>query len=228
MGTFRRLLVLFCLLLSGVGVSYAVTPDQRLLLLGGKISIKSLPGLALWLDASDASTITIATGVSVWADKSGKGNNATQGTGAAQPTVQAAAQNGKNTIRFTGASTQTLTLTSAITVYPGGYTAYAVVRRGGPTGTNYIELLGYSGNSSYYGFEWLASGLAANVHSFYVATAAQAATGYHAVAIQIDGTGVGGKIIFDGSDITTTNASGGNNVLSIKPLSGNTVVSLCK
>jgi len=42
-------------------------------------------GAQVWLDASDASTITIDTGVSVWADKSGNGYDATQATPGYQP-----------------------------------------------------------------------------------------------------------------------------------------------
>ena len=44
-----------------------------------------LQGCVLWLDAADASTITIGTGVSQWDDKSPSANHATQGTGANQP-----------------------------------------------------------------------------------------------------------------------------------------------
>ena len=43
---------------------------------------------ALWLDAADISTITVATGVSEWRDKSGFGNNMTQATPANQPIYQ--------------------------------------------------------------------------------------------------------------------------------------------
>jgi hypothetical protein len=44
-----------------------------------------------WLDAADSSTITIATGVSIWADKSGNGVNATQATTTLQPSYSATA-----------------------------------------------------------------------------------------------------------------------------------------
>ena len=44
-----------------------------------------LPNLQLWLDATDSSTVTVATGVSQWDDKSGNGFNATQGTATEQP-----------------------------------------------------------------------------------------------------------------------------------------------
>jgi hypothetical protein len=49
----------------------------------------------MWFDASDSSTITITgSGVSKWADKSGRDNHATQSTDALRPTIAAAAQNG--------------------------------------------------------------------------------------------------------------------------------------
>jgi hypothetical protein len=46
---------------------------------------KALPGLLLWLDASDESTITTDTGVSEWRDKSGLGQFLTQSSGGNQP-----------------------------------------------------------------------------------------------------------------------------------------------
>jgi hypothetical protein len=62
---------------------------------------KSIPNLALWLDAADSSTITTSTGVSVWADKSGNSRNATQSTGGKQPNYSNQI-NGKNVVRFLG------------------------------------------------------------------------------------------------------------------------------
>lgn len=56
----------------------------------------------LWFDADDAATITIATGVSQWNDKSGNGRNVVQATGGNQPSVQANNQNGHDIIRFDG------------------------------------------------------------------------------------------------------------------------------
>ncbi len=57
----------------------------------------------LWLDASDASTITEAGGdISQWDDKSGNGNDAVQATGSAQPSYVAAGQNGLNVLRLDG------------------------------------------------------------------------------------------------------------------------------
>jgi hypothetical protein len=57
----------------------------------------------LWLDASDASTITESGGsVSEWRDKSGNVRHASQGTSANRPTVSAAAQNGLDALSFDG------------------------------------------------------------------------------------------------------------------------------
>ena len=59
---------------------------------------------ALWLDASDSSTITIDTGISLWADKSGNNRNAVQSTTARQPTVSSGGINGVDAIAFNGTS----------------------------------------------------------------------------------------------------------------------------
>jgi hypothetical protein len=58
---------------------------------------------ALWLDASDAGTITLnGANVSQWNDKSGNGKHATQATAAAQPDFSATGLNGKPSINFAG------------------------------------------------------------------------------------------------------------------------------
>jgi hypothetical protein len=55
-----------------------------------------------WYDASDADTITEATGVSQWDDKSGNTNHLTQGTGANQPATGTRNINGLNVLDFDG------------------------------------------------------------------------------------------------------------------------------
>ena len=56
---------------------------------------------ALWLDAADASTITLnGSTVSQWADKSGNGRNATQPTASSQPTSNTRTLNGLNVLDF--------------------------------------------------------------------------------------------------------------------------------
>jgi len=58
---------------------------------------------ALWLDADDASTITLnGSTVSQWNDKSGNGRNAVQATAANQPTYNSTFLNGKPALVFDG------------------------------------------------------------------------------------------------------------------------------
>jgi hypothetical protein len=69
----------------------------------GGFNPASISGLAIWLDASDSSTVTTATGVSEWRSKvSGSAIAATQPTANNQPAYQSAARNGKNSIYFDG------------------------------------------------------------------------------------------------------------------------------
>lgn len=60
--------------------------------------------LKLWLDVSDAATITkdVSDFVSQWDDKSGEGNDVSQATGSQQPLWVDAVQNGLPIIRFDG------------------------------------------------------------------------------------------------------------------------------
>jgi hypothetical protein len=63
-----------------------------------------IAGCQLWLDASDATTISIGTGVSQWNDKSGNARHAMQATGASQPAYITAGKNGLNIVRFDGSN----------------------------------------------------------------------------------------------------------------------------
>jgi hypothetical protein len=74
---------------------------------GGNSGVAFLPtdlsNLLLWLDASDASTITETLGaVSQWDDKSGNGNHVTQGTASLQPVSGSNTLNSLNVIDFDG------------------------------------------------------------------------------------------------------------------------------
>ena len=61
--------------------------------------------LSLWLDASDASTITLnGSTVSQWRDKSGNGRHVAQSNSTKQPTYTLAGQNGLNVITYDGAN----------------------------------------------------------------------------------------------------------------------------
>lgn len=70
--------------------------------------------LALWLDASDASTITLnGSAVSQWNDKSGNNRHATQATAANQPTYTLNGLNGKPVLTFDGVN-DFFTMTSPV------------------------------------------------------------------------------------------------------------------
>jgi hypothetical protein len=55
---------------------------------------------ALWLDAADASTVSVATGVSEWRDKSGNGRHFTQSVAASQPAYNQNGINGLGSISY--------------------------------------------------------------------------------------------------------------------------------
>jgi hypothetical protein len=64
---------------------------------------KSISGLAQWLDAADATTLTLVSGaVSSWADKSGNSRNVAQTTANNRPTTTTI--NGKTAVLFDGSN----------------------------------------------------------------------------------------------------------------------------
>lgn len=84
-----------------------------------------LPGLALWLDANDASTITLSgANVTEWRDKSGNGRNAVQGDNSKRPTSTLRTVNGRPVISAT--PVQTLTVDGG-SLFAGQVTLLAVI-----------------------------------------------------------------------------------------------------
>jgi len=63
----------------------------------------TIPGLMLWLRADLGVTLNSGN-VSAWADQSGQGNNATQGTGADQPPLVSSGIGGQASLSFNGSS----------------------------------------------------------------------------------------------------------------------------
>lgn len=109
---------------------------RRRLILSNSILPTSLAGLQLWLDADDDQTVKeTANSVSQWNDKSGNGNDVTQGTGSAQPTTNVSTLNSKNVIDFDG--NDTLVLPSALFTIPNGAnTIFVVCKRNTETGSS--------------------------------------------------------------------------------------------
>jgi hypothetical protein len=97
---------------------------------------------ALWLDAADSSTITIATGVSTWADKSGNVANATQASTTLQPSYSGTAFPGSLPgVLFDGAND--IMDISTIAMRNQTHGVYWVFSRSGAgTGDGYSPMIG--------------------------------------------------------------------------------------
>ena len=74
-----------------------------------------------WFDAMDATTITIATGVSAWASKGSLGSSLVQATAANQPAYGAAAFNGKPGLTFAAGLSRLINETDLPTWRNTGY-----------------------------------------------------------------------------------------------------------
>ena len=102
----------------------------------------NLSTLSVWLDAADLSTITIATGVSQWRDKSGNDAHATQGTAGFQPAYSSSSFFGLPGITFDGSNDSlNISTTRMQNTTHGVYWVFA--RRGaGSTGDAYKPSVG--------------------------------------------------------------------------------------
>lgn len=88
---------------------------------------RSISDLALWLDASNESTVTRSSGqVTAWQDKSGNGNDLTQGTSSNQPLFQENWFNGRPTVLFDGTD-DNLTLGSQLIATGDQWDAFVVL-----------------------------------------------------------------------------------------------------
>ncbi|MFN8994753.1 MAG: hypothetical protein ACK5X3_13970, partial [Pseudomonadota bacterium] len=105
-------------------------------LIQGRLWTPALERPAVWLDAADLSTITIATGVSQWRDKSGNGANATQATAANQPAYSNTGFFGLPGITFDGLSDQLEIFTTRMQNTTHGV-YWVFIRRGAGAGDTY-------------------------------------------------------------------------------------------
>lgn len=90
----------------------------------GGFDPRAISGLALWLDASDSTTVTLnGSNVSQWRDKSGNNRHAAQSTAANQPAWNTSPRNGRSTITWSNSSFMNGAMASAT-----AYTVFAVIR----------------------------------------------------------------------------------------------------
>jgi hypothetical protein len=129
-----------------------------------EFSPTEIPGLALWLDASDGATLfqnsdgtTPATAssdpVGYWADKSGNGINLVQPTSTARPTRVSSYVNGRAALTFDG--TDFLSVANSVAL--GNNTVIMVVRE--DASSNYAGLISYypaTGNDNGNADGWVA------------------------------------------------------------------------
>ncbi len=88
---------------------------------------QTLPGLLLWLDASDTSTIVDSGGaVSEWQDKSGNNHHAAQTTSGEHPITGSRTINSLNTLNFDGNDDMLELPAGLYTISSGNNTAYIV------------------------------------------------------------------------------------------------------
>lgn len=102
---------------------------QRIAFQAKQFDPRNISGLALWLDAGDASTITFNnSNVSQWRDKSGSGlsPNATQSVAISQPAFTTSAINGRPAIDFATARSLTFASSTASFNYLHNATGGAV------------------------------------------------------------------------------------------------------
>lgn len=96
---------------------------------GRFLDIAALSNCALWIDASDASTITQSSGsVSQINDKSGNGRHFTQATGTLQPRIDTVTQNGLAVLDFDGSNDRLMLGSSGLGRNVGGVTIYVVAK----------------------------------------------------------------------------------------------------
>lgn len=119
----------------GVGVGVRVPLAARV---GSGFSPASIPGLALWLDASQLTGLSDGDPVQTWPDLSGNGRDATQATLAMRPTYKVGIANGLPGLWWDGSDD--LLLTPDISShFPAAATAFIVYHdSGSATGVNLL------------------------------------------------------------------------------------------
>jgi hypothetical protein len=119
----------------GLNSSVAVGHPYRFGLppLTAEVTPRAISGCALWLDAADATTLTLSgSTVTAWADKSGNGRTATQTVSGNRPTYTAS----QGTVSFTASSSSFLNLPDG--TFPSGNGAYSILAVVTPVSGNHM------------------------------------------------------------------------------------------
>lgn len=155
--------------------------------------------LQLWLDAQDASTVTISGGlVTQWADKSGNGFNAVQADADRQPTYNAAALNGMPAIRFDGAVADLATndgmAITGLTGSPRPYTAFIVDQYWGGVSGRTLQGVGanwlvgkWNGENGHFAEGWVSGSPSSNPAAINVPVVGTAVGGFYGSSYAING-----------------------------------------
>lgn len=93
---------------------------------GGGFDPRRISGLQAWYDFSDASTLTIDTGITSVRDKSGNNFTASEAVGANQPLLVSNARNGRSAADFDGTNDKLTTASIAADLTQ--FTAFMVLR----------------------------------------------------------------------------------------------------
>jgi hypothetical protein len=109
----------------------------------------TIPNMRLWLDATRINQSN-NTAVATWADQSGNGYDATQGSTAARPTFIASGLNGLPVVRFDGTDDSLALGASALGMLRNvaGATVFLVVKYSNTTGANRTSFFLSNGTSA--------------------------------------------------------------------------------
>ena len=146
---------------------------------------KTISGLAMWLDASDAATLFDATsggslvasdgGVGRWQDKSGNSRHATQGTSASRPLRKTSQFNGRDALLFDG-SDDVLYVDD---FYVNQHTFFAVYRSANNANRHTVARKGFQTGAT---LEWLLRSTDATTVTHFAAAAANGSAAATATA----------------------------------------------
>ncbi len=186
-------------------------------------------GLSLWLRADEG--VTTGTGVSGWADQSGRGNDASQDTATKQPLPVAGALSGKPVVQFDGTN-DSLTIPTTPELAPlnmtvfiagrhtDGGTAYRTYFRGGGNALSegYAMLKRNSGGTAGFNINshtatYAAGSLAANTYGLMMGRYDGAKVDFYVNGVATGSLATSATVNYDAGSLTYLGATGTTNYL---------------